>query len=137
MYSPLVGAEVTLEPDADTRLPLRPDWEHAVLALDGEADVDGVPLPPGPLLYLGTGRTDLPLRAGRAARLLLIGGEPFDEHILMWWNFVGRNHEDIAAARDGWMRADPRFGTVHGYAGERLPAPPLPNVRLKPRSRRG
>ena len=53
----------------------------------------------------------------------------------MWWNFVGRDHDDIAAAREDWMRADPRFGTVHGYPGDRLPAPPLPTVRLKPRGR--
>ena len=135
VYSPLVGAEATFQPGADTRLPLRSDWEYAALALAGAVDVDGVELSPGPLLYLGTGRADLPLRAERAARLLLIGGEPFEEHIVMWWNFVGRDHEDIATARDAWMRADTRFGTVRGYHGDPLPAPPLPNVRLKPRSR--
>ena len=53
----------------------------------------------------------------------------------MWWNFVGRDHDDIATAREEWMRADPRFGTVHGYPGERLPAPALPTVRLTPRGR--
>ena len=37
----------------------------------------------------------------------------------MWWNFVGRDHDDIVAAREEWMRADPRFGTVHGYPGDR------------------
>jgi redox-sensitive bicupin YhaK (pirin superfamily) len=137
VYSPVVGAEARLGPGADTRLPLRPEWEYAALALAGEIDVDGERLTPGPLLYLGTGRPDLPLRADRAARLLLIGGEPFEEHIVMWWNFVGRGHEDIVEAREGWMRADPRFGTVHGYPGDRLPAPALPNVRLKPRSRHG
>jgi redox-sensitive bicupin YhaK (pirin superfamily) len=137
VYSPLVGAEARLEPGADTRLPVHADWEYAALALAGDVDVDGVRLSPGPLLYLGTGRVDLPVRANCAARLLLIGGEPFDEHIVMWWNFVGRGHEDIVAAREGWMRGDPRFGTVHGYPGDRLPAPALPTVRLKPRSRHG
>ena len=107
------------QPGADIRLPLQPDWEYAALALAGSVDVDGVPLAPGPLLYLGSGRSDLSLRADTAARLLLIGGEPFEEHIVMWWNFVGRDHDDIAAAREQWMRADPRFGTVHGYAGDR------------------
>ena len=66
----------------------------------------------------------------RTARLLVIGGEPFDEHIVMWWNFVGRDHEDIVTAWDDWVRADTRFGTVHGYHGDRLPAPPLLVVRL-------
>jgi quercetin 2,3-dioxygenase len=135
IYSPLVGAEAVLEPGADTRLPLRPNWEYAALGLVGEVDVDGVVLSPGPLLYLGVGRSDLTLRSGPGGRVLLIGGEPFEEHLVMWWNFVGRDHHDIAAAREEWMRADPRFGTVHGYPGGRLPAPALPTVRLTPRGR--
>jgi redox-sensitive bicupin YhaK (pirin superfamily) len=135
VYSPLVGAEALLEPGADTRLPLQPSWEYAALTLAGSVDVDGVALAPGPLLYLGSGRSDLPLRTGQGGRLMLIGGEPFEEHIVMWWNFVGRDHDDIAGAREQWMRADPRFGTVHGYPGDRLPAPELPTVRLKPRGR--
>ena len=61
---------------------------------------------------------------------MVIGGEPIDEHIVMWWNFVGRDHEDIVTAWDDWVRADTRFGTVHGYHGDRLPAPPLLVVRL-------
>ena len=135
VYSPLVGVEAVLEPGADTRLPLQPSWEYAALTLAGSVDVDGVALAPGPLLYLGSGRSDLPLRADTTARLLLIGGEPFEEHIVMWWNFVGRDHDDIATAREHWTRADPRFGTVSGYPGDRLPAPALPTVRLKPRGR--
>jgi redox-sensitive bicupin YhaK (pirin superfamily) len=135
VYSPLVGAEAVLQPGADTRLPLRQDWEYAALCLAGEVDVDGIALSPGPLLYLGTGRSDLALRSGPGARMLLIGGEPFEEQLVMWWNFVGRDHDDIATARDQWARADPRFGTVQGYPGDRLPAPALPTVRLKPRSR--
>ncbi len=84
-------------------------------------------LAPGPLLYLGSGRSDLSLRADTTARLLLIGGEPFDKRIVMWWNFVGRDHDDIATAREQWMRADPRFGTVHGY-----PATACPRRRCPP-----
>ena len=136
VYSPLVGAEAVLEPGADTRVPLQSSWEYAALTLAGSVDVDGMALDPGPLLYLGSGRSDLPLRADTTGRLLLIGGEPFEEHILMWWNFVGRDHDDIATAREQWMRTDPRFGTVRGYPGDRLPAPALPTVRLKPRGRR-
>jgi quercetin 2,3-dioxygenase len=135
IYSPLVGAEAALAPGADILLPLQPGWEHAVLALAGTAEVDGVALAPGTLLYLGLGRPDLAVRAERAARLLLIGGEPFAERIVMWWNFVGRDHDDIVAARADWMAADQRFGTVRGYAGDPLPAPGMPTVRLTPRGR--
>jgi redox-sensitive bicupin YhaK (pirin superfamily) len=135
VYSPLVGAEVVLEPGADTRVPLNPEWEYATLALEGAVVVDGAAVSPGPLLYLGSGRSDLPLHADQAARLLLIGGEPFDEHLVMWWNFVGRDHDEIVTAREEWTDGASRFGTVRGYPGDRLPAPALPTVRLKPRGR--
>jgi hypothetical protein len=52
----------------------------------------------------------------------------------MWWNFVGRSHEDVAQARADWESGD-RFGTVTGYAGARLPAPAMPATPLKPRGR--
>jgi len=134
-YSPLVGAELTLRPDAVATLPLRPDFEYAVQTLSGVATVDGVVLEPGALLYLGSDRTALPVSATEPARVLLLGGEPFAEEIVMWWNFVARSHDEIVAARDEWMAGADRFGAVHGYAGDRLPAPPLPGTRLKPRGR--
>lgn len=133
-YSPLLGAEIALLAAAQTRLPLRPEFEHAVLTLAGEAEVDGVPLPPGALLYLGTGRTDLLVRAEQPSRLLLLGGEPFEERIVMWWNFVSRSHEEIVRAREEW-NSGRGFGTVHGYDGAPLVAPPLPTTPLRPRGR--
>jgi redox-sensitive bicupin YhaK (pirin superfamily) len=135
VFSPLVGAEVALGAGADTRLPLRPDWEYAALVLSGAVELDRQALPVGPLLYLGGGRSDLTLASAGSGRVLVIGGEPFEESILMWWNFIGRDHEEIVAAREDWMSGQ-RFGTVVGYAGEPLPAPPLPSTRLKPRGRR-
>ncbi|MFD0276306.1 pirin-like C-terminal cupin domain-containing protein, partial [Kitasatospora sp. NPDC127111] len=97
-------------------------------------EVDGVPLEPGSMLYLGTDRRRLPLHARTDATLLLLGGEPFDEHLVMWWNFIGRTNDDIARARTDWMTTT-RFGEVHGYHGDRLPAPELPATPLKPRGR--
>ena len=90
---------------------------------------DGVPLTPGTMLYLGSGRREVSLRAAGNARLLLVGGEPFGEDVLMWWNFVGRSHDEIAEARSQWAAGE-RFGTVQG-AGDPLAAPPLPPGRLK------
>jgi redox-sensitive bicupin YhaK (pirin superfamily) len=134
VHTPLVGADLTLAAGTDTRLPLRPDFEYAVLTMSGESHVDGVPLTPGSLLYLGCGRRELPLRADHPASLMLLGGEPFEEQIIMWWNFVGRSSEDIVAAREDWTRGT-RFGEVHGYDGPRLSAPDLPPTPLKPRGR--
>ncbi|MCX4416484.1 pirin family protein [[Kitasatospora] papulosa] len=133
-YTPIVGADLTLTAGAEARLPLDPDFEYAVLSMSGEAEIDGVPVLPGSMLYLGCGRTELPLRAASDAGLMLLGGEPFAEEIVMWWNFVGRSHEEIEQARQDWMEG-PRFGEVKGYDGGRLPAPELPPVALKPRGR--
>ncbi|MFD5073129.1 pirin family protein [Streptomyces sp. NPDC058369] len=133
-YTPIVGADLALTRGASARLPLDPDFEYAVLSMSGEAEVDGVPVLPGSMLYLGCGRTELPLRAESDAGLMLLGGEPFEEELVMWWNFVGRTQDDIMQAREDWMNGD-RFGTVHGYDGAPIPAPVLPDVALKPRGR--
>jgi len=122
VYSDMVGLDVDVRGGID--LPLDPAFEHALFVLDGTASLEGQQLDADVLYYLGTGRHELHLSAARGARLLLIGGRPFGESILMWWNFVGRTHEEIAAARESWMSHD-RFGEVAGYAGPRLAAPPL------------
>ncbi|GGQ62581.1 pirin family protein [Couchioplanes azureus] len=135
-HSPLVGAEITLAAGAGARLPLRPGFEYAILALDGAVKAAGATLEPGPLLYLGSGRAELSLSAGPPTRLMLLGGEPFAEKLVMWWNFVGRDHDDIVDARHAWESdADGRFGTVQGYPGPPIPAPPMPITRLVPRGR--
>ncbi|MFF2327438.1 MULTISPECIES: pirin family protein [unclassified Streptomyces] len=133
-YTPIVGADLALSGGAEARLPLDPDFEYAVLSMSGRTVVDGVPVLPGSMLYLGCGRTELPLRADTDAGLMLLGGEPFEEEIVMWWNFIGRSHEEIEEARREWTEGS-RFGEVHGYAGDRLPAPVVPPVALKPRGR--
>ncbi|MFE6887302.1 pirin family protein [Streptomyces sp. NPDC057694] len=133
-YTPLVGADLSLIGGADVRIPLEPDFEYAVLSMSGETHVDDVPLLPGSLLYLGCGRTELPVRAASDAGLMLLGGEPFEEELVMWWNFVGRSQDEIAQAREDWMSGS-RFGDVKGYDGGRLDAPELPPVPLKPRGR--
>ncbi|MGW2279793.1 pirin family protein [Streptomyces sp. NPDC001770] len=133
-YTPIVGADLALTAGTETRLPLDPDFEYAVLSMSGEAHVDGVPVLPGSMLYLGCGRTELTLRADSDAGLMLLGGEPFAEEIVMWWNFVGRSGDEILQARNDWETGS-RFGEVHGYDGARLPAPELPTTPLKPRGR--
>ncbi len=127
-YTPIVGADLSLTAGAETRLPLDPDFEYAVLSMAGEAEVDGVPVLPGSMLYLGCGRTELPLRAVSDAGLMLLGGEPFEEELVMFWNFIGRSHEEIVQAREDWMSGS-RFGEVKGYDGAPLPAPELPTAR--------
>jgi redox-sensitive bicupin YhaK (pirin superfamily) len=134
-YSPIVGAHLRMDRRASTVLALEPAYEHAVLLLAGSASVLGVRLGVGSLLSVGGGRRELEIGSDQGAQMLLLGGEPFAEELLMWWNFVGRSHDEIVADRADWS-AGKRFGEVSGYPGERLPAPALPTTVLRPRPRR-
>ncbi|MDQ1729984.1 MAG: quercetin 2,3-dioxygenase [Pseudonocardiales bacterium] len=133
-YTPLVGADIAISAGQASSVPLRSEWEHAVLVTSGAVEVEGRLLEHGQMAYLGCGRTRLSFSAAADARMLLLGGEPFEEEILMWWNFIARSHAEIVAAREEWMEGD-RFGTVVDFDGDPLPAPPLPPLTLKPRGR--
>jgi redox-sensitive bicupin YhaK (pirin superfamily) len=130
VHAPLVGADVAVR--GSGTLPLDPAYEYGVLPLRGPVRVDGGPVPPDTLLYLGRGRAALPVSSDVDGRLLLLGGEPFGERLVMWWNFVGRSHEEIVAMRSDWAQRR-GFDPVRGFDGDALPAPSLPGVRLKPR----
>jgi redox-sensitive bicupin YhaK (pirin superfamily) len=145
-YTPLVGAQITLAPGAHATVPLERDFEYAVLVVSGAATVAGTEVPRNAMAYLGTGRHGLELATvdgvGEDTVLMLLGGAPFEEDIVMWWNFIGRSHEEIVAQRADWNGdgigfVPPRFGAVADFDGDRLLAPPMPNVRLRPRGRSG
>ncbi|SDG54761.1 hypothetical protein SAMN05216553_1095 [Lentzea fradiae] len=132
-FSPLLGAEIVLPAGAALTLDADPSFEHGVLLDTGDVTLGETALQPGDLGYVGTGRTSLALSSANGARVVLLGGEPFGEEIVMWWNFVGRTHDEIAAYREEWQAESDRFGRVDGYPGSRLPAPALPGGRLRPR----
>ncbi|MDO9590476.1 MAG: pirin-like C-terminal cupin domain-containing protein, partial [Microcella sp.] len=140
-FTDLVGAQLDLPAGASVDLPVNPHFEHGLLVDAGSALLDGTEVPGAHLGYRGPGATVLRVSAGDAPlRALLLGGEPLGEPIVMWWNFIGRDHDDIVAYRTQWQSdvidgADPagRFGHVAGWDGSALPAPALPTVRLKPR----
>ncbi|MDP9194771.1 MAG: pirin family protein [Acidobacteriota bacterium] len=126
-YSDGLGVDVEIHRGETMTLPAQADREHALFVLDGDADFEGQPLAINTLYYLGTDRTELTLRSATGARVLLLGGVPFPERILMWWNFVARTPEEMAVARADWEEG--RFGNVP-YDGPRIPAPSL--ARLAP-----
>jgi len=124
-FSPLVAAELGVDPGARLHLELDPGWEHALVPLRADAGLESQRLVPETLYYLGRGRREIVLEGrGEAAVLLLIGGAPFGETMLMWWNFVARTPTEIAVARESWENGR-HFGEVSGYAGDRTSAPPL------------
>ncbi len=120
----IVGAEVQVHAGATVEIELDPAFEHAVQVLDCRCLLEGQPLPERALHVLGAGRGSVALSSSTGGRLLLIGGPPFPEAILMWWNFVARTPDEIAEARADW-EAQRRFGEVQGYPRPRLAAPEL------------
>ncbi|MEU8842644.1 pirin family protein [Streptomyces roseus] len=134
-FTPLLGAEVIIDAGATVGLGVDQEFEHGLLVDQGEVRLDGALLRPAELGYASPGRSALTLTntSDRPARTVLLGGPPFEEEIVRWWNFVGRSHQDIVRAREEWERASDRFGTVEGYPGARLPAPALPNAVIAPR----
>jgi redox-sensitive bicupin YhaK (pirin superfamily) len=119
----LVGAQLVLR-SGTTTVPLDPSFEHAIVVLDGSVLVDGAVIEPGRLAYLGLGRDEIGIEG--AATLLLLGGEPFPERLLMWWNLVGRTWDDVGAARDAWAAADEGWFPPVRSDLPVVPAPALP-----------
>lgn len=146
VHSALLGAELVLAAGATVELPLTRTFEHGVLVDSGEVTVDGRGVGRAALAYLPPGTATVRLAAGAVpARVVVLGGEPLDEEIVMWWNFIGRSHDEVVEFRREWQdevaaaaAGDPpatRFGRVRGYPGAPLPAPVMPAIRLKPRPR--
>jgi redox-sensitive bicupin YhaK (pirin superfamily) len=123
-YSESLGADVRIHPGQRLMVPLNPAHEHAVLVMNGDCALDAQSLEERMLYYLGTTRTEAGFSSRDGGRVLLIGGPPFPETILMWWNFVARTPEEITNARSDW-EAQRRFGEVTGFNGPRLSAPGL------------
>lgn len=137
LFTPLLGAQLDLDPRAELALDVDPAFEHGVLCDQGAVSLGGTGLGVGALGYQGPGRAVLPLRntGDSPARILVLGGVPFGEELVLWWNFIGRSHDEIVEFRRRWQDGDEQFGEVRGYQGrlQRLPAPPMPPLRLRPR----
>lgn len=106
---PLVGLDVRLGPEARHTLPLDATFEHAVLVTEGHLDIDGRRSEPGSLVYLGTRRAHLTVSSETGGRMILIGGAPFEEAVLLGWNFVVRDEEELREAHRAWEERAPRF----------------------------
>jgi redox-sensitive bicupin YhaK (pirin superfamily) len=159
----LLGAEVVLAPGASVVLPVPDGYEVGVLVDSGSVTFAGAGLAAAVLGVVdvapggSVGTGERPGAAGgsasgsgpvltagvEGARVLALGGEPFGEEVVMWWNFIGASHDEVVAAREAWEAGEGagsgRFGAVEGYEGQtpRIPAPSLPGVRLRPRGNRG
>lgn len=116
-----VGVELNMRAGTST-VPLRRAFEHAFVVLEGTVRVGDQIVTPGNLAYVGSERDEIGMVAAEDARVLLIGGEPFTEPLLMWWNFVARSREEINAAHQDWESNGRRFGKVDSPLA-RIPSP--------------
>src|SRR5699024_7050551 len=119
-----VGVDITTAGTAQVEIPLNPEFEYGVAVLTGGAEASGHALSPGALLYLGTHRSSITINANEASQIILLGGEPFAEKIMLYWNLVARSTQGVREYIKLW-RATDHFGTVEGYDGEPLPSPEL------------
>jgi redox-sensitive bicupin YhaK (pirin superfamily) len=128
VFSSLVGAE--LQVSGEFELPLDESFEHGILVVSGNVFVNGIPVAVDDLIYLPVGEGAQVSGSGVA---MLIGGEPFTEHIVMWWNFIGRSHSEIVAWREAWNAQGADWPSFEDKVGGWIPAPDLPNVTLQSR----
>ena len=136
-YWPMVAAQIDIPEHTTVRLEVDGEFEHGVLVDRGHVTVQESPIPEHHLGYIPTGNHTLSISTGeQSVRLILIGGLPFEEELVMWWNFVGRSHDEVEQVRSEWQAGleagSERFGHLGHMAA--LPAPEMPSVRLKARA---
>lgn len=125
VYTPLIGLDLEAKQSGEIVVPLNPKFEYAMLVLNQTATIEGHLLTDDNMLVLDLGQTACTIQMQQGSRLLIIGGEPFESEILLWWNLVARTQEEIVEARQQWLEHDKRFGDIPDYKGKRLEAPEL------------
>ena len=120
----LIGSESPARRDTDhvgldlelhvgsTIVPLRKEHEYGIVVFSGALSIEDRFVEPGRFAYLGMGRDECTLSTTEPTRAVLIGGTPFGESVVMWWNFVARTRGEITAAYRDWAGSDDRFGRV-------------------------
>lgn len=131
VHSAMLGMDLFSEQGGTVTLSLNPDFEYGFLPLTGQVNAVGETYTPDEFAYIDKGLTRLTVELTAGARLLLLGGVPFEKSVQMWWNFVGHSKEAITQAQLAWDRGEPRFGDVLDQAAStgvapRLAVPALP-----------
>lgn len=126
MFSPLVGLDIVAAEATELNLHLTTEFEYGLLPLEGSLTISGETFQANELAYLGRGRSNVAVGLSEGGRVILVGGEPLGEEILIWWNFVGHSREEIIQAQRDWEAGSDRFGTIPDHPGKPLTPPPIP-----------
>ncbi|WP_352287594.1 pirin family protein [Psychrobacter sp. GW64-MNA-CIBAN-0177] len=128
-YSKLIGIDVNFTQDGDVTLNLEPDFEYGILVLEGEIESEGNVCEQNQLFRFHdtdvASNSRIKLIAKKGTRLMFIGGEPLNNQVLLWWNFVADNKQELEQSIIDWNNGHERFGEVDSDM-KRLPAPELP-----------
>ena len=130
VHSPLVGVDMENEAPTSATLGLRPDFEYGVLSLYGDLQVNGESVQANELIYLPASGTQLHVQCGANTRFVLLGGEPYEGGVIIWWNFVGHSQEEIEGFLADWKRGE-GFGAPVASKLPPLEAPSLEGVKLR------
>ena len=125
-FSPLIGLDIHCEHQQTVELQLARTFEYGVMPLTGNCEIGGEHFEADELAYLGANQDHLSIDCAPGTRMLVIGGEPLDKDVVMWWNYVGYNQQEIVQAERDWEAHDERFGSIPQWQGERLQGPPSP-----------
>jgi hypothetical protein len=135
LFSPMVGAELRIPSGSSITLALDGAFEHGFLVAQGNVLANGETSPLHAISYFEPGTVEVTLanEGQEQSIVIMLGGEPFDEPIVMWWNFIERSHDEIVEAREKWNNRDSGIPEFTDHIGTWTPAPELPNVTLRAR----
>ena len=119
IFSPLCYLDVHLEAGASLDLPADAK-ECAIYVLEGEVEAGGSMV--GRHEMACWNEADKPaLKTSRPAHLVIIGGEPFPEPRVIFWNFVSSSKDRLEKAKADWREG--RFAKIPGDDIEFIPLP--------------
>ena len=127
-YSKLIGLDVHLVEDTEVSLVLEPGFEYGILMVVDGIEYQGKKYEQNQMIRFDdvSQKTLISVKGTKGARFMLLGGEPLNQKVLLWWNFVADNKQDIEQAITDWNNHHPRFGNVDSEL-RRLEAPALPD----------
>ncbi len=121
-HSPTIYADLKLGAGGSIPIDSEAD-ERAVMLVDGDAALDGMPLERYGLYLIAPGATPR-LASITGGRAMLMGGAAFGSARHIWWNFVGSTNGRIRDAAERWNKGE--FPKVPGDEKEFIPIPAVP-----------